>query len=129
MQKQFDNPSEAPKALVVLPTESNLATAAARIKAGQLVSFPTETVYGLGANALNQDACQLIYTTKKRPITDPLIVHIPSMEKAEELIDQEELKNELFIDIFHQLGETFWPGPLTMVVKANLKKIPMLITA
>ena len=51
------------------------------------------------------------------------------MEKAEELIDQEELKNELFIDIFHQLGETFWPGPLTMVVKANLKKIPMLITA
>ena len=52
------------------------------------MSFPTETVYGLGANALNADACQQIFTSKGRPLTDPLIVHVHSLEQGLSLIDQ-----------------------------------------
>ena len=51
------------------------------------MSFPTETVYGLGANALDADACQMIFTSKGRPLTDPLIVHVHSLEQALTLID------------------------------------------
>ena len=51
------------------------------------MSFPTETVYGLGANALDADACQMIFTSKGRPLTDPLIVHVHSIEQALTLID------------------------------------------
>lgn len=54
----------------------NLFIAAEKIKNGELVAFPTETVYGLGANALNKEACLKIYEAKGRPLTDPLIVHI-----------------------------------------------------
>jgi L-threonylcarbamoyladenylate synthase len=50
------------------------------LKSGKLVSFPTETVYGLGANALNAEACLNIFTTKGRPLTDPLIVHVHSLD-------------------------------------------------
>lgn len=55
------------------------------IQAGELVAFPTETVYGLGANAFNQDACLKIYQAKGRPGNNPLIVHVASLEQAEEL--------------------------------------------
>lgn len=57
------------------------------LEAGKLVSFPTETVYGLGACALSADACTSIFTTKGRPLTDPLIVHVHSLESALPLID------------------------------------------
>lgn len=57
-----------------------------------MVSFPTETVYGLGANALNADACTLIFTTKGRPLTDPLIVHVHSLDHGLSLIDQSDEK-------------------------------------
>ena len=60
--------------------EATLKEASETLKAGRLVSFPTETVYGLGANALNADACLSIFTTKERPLTDPLIVHVHSLE-------------------------------------------------
>lgn len=96
------------------------------LKAGKLVSFPTETVYGLGANALDADACTLIFTTKGRPLTDPLIVHVHSLEHALTLIDHSDTK---VIELLKVLAAKYWPGPLTMVVKANLDVIPSLVTA
>ena len=91
-----------------------------------MVSFPTETVYGLGANALNADACNLIFTTKGRPLTDPLIVHVHSLDHGLSLIDQ---SDEKVVQLFKTLAAKFWPGPLTMVVKANMTVIPSLVTA
>jgi len=58
------------------------------LQQGKLVGMPTETVYGLGANALDADACRSIFTAKGRPLTDPLIVHVHSVEQALTLMDQ-----------------------------------------
>ena len=60
---------------------------AKRIQDGKLVGMPTETVYGLGANALNAEACKSIFAAKGRPLTDPLIVHVHSVKQALELVD------------------------------------------
>lgn len=60
--------------------------AATKLKNGELVAFPTETVYGLGANALNADALSKIYQTKKRPLTDPIIVHVLDGYEANQLV-------------------------------------------
>ena len=90
------------------------------------MSFPTETVYGLGANALDADACQKIFTSKGRPLTDPLIVHVHSLEQALTLIDHAQ---DEIVRLFTTLANRYWPGPLTMVVKANLDLIPLMITA
>ena len=90
------------------------------------MSFPTETVYGLGANALVAEACQKIFTSKGRPLTDPLIVHVHSLEQGLSLIDQSEPE---IVSLFSTLAGKYWPGPLTMVVKANLELIPLMITA
>jgi L-threonylcarbamoyladenylate synthase len=65
----------------ILPyAPDTIRQASERLCNGQLVSFPTETVYGLGANALNAEACQKIFNSKGRPMTDPLIVHVHSLE-------------------------------------------------
>jgi len=103
----------------------SIQKAALLLKQGDLVSFPTETVYGLGANALDTDACTRIFTTKGRPLTDPLIVHVTSLEQAETLVVMEgKIKAT-----FEKLAKKYWPGPLTLVVKANLDVIPTLVTA
>lgn len=95
---------------------------AARVIAnGGLVAFPTETVYGLGANALNPIAVAKIFAMKERPSFDPLIVHIASFD------DLKMLTNELS-DLVLQLAETFWPGPLTIVLpKSSL--VPYIVTS
>ena len=93
------------------------------------MGMPTETVYGLGANALNVDACKSIFEAKGRPLTDPLIVHVHSIDQALGLIDHEHVNSEKIMKIFSLLAQKFWPGPLTSIVKANLKVIPSLITA
>ena len=67
-------------------TTKSVGDAAALLAAGSLVAFPTETVYGLGANAYDADACRLVYQTKGRPSDNPLIVHIHKPEQAEELV-------------------------------------------
>lgn len=80
------------------------------LRAGGLVAFPTETVYGLGANALDDNASRKIYEAKGRPSDNPLIVHISKMEDM----------NLLARDIpekAYQLAQTFWPGPLTIILK------------
>ena len=83
-------------------------------------------MYGLGANALNAEACKLIFTSKGRPLTDPLIVHVHSLEHGLTFIDKSDPK---IVEIFKLFAAKYWPGPLTMVVKANLDLIPSLITA
>lgn len=78
---------EMQRTRIVPYSPSTIEEASALLKQGKLVSFPTETVYGLGANALNSEACKLIFETKGRPLTDPLIVHVASLDQALDLID------------------------------------------
>ena len=95
--------------------------AAALIRSGQLVAFPTETVYGLGANALDPAAANRIFEAKGRPPTDPLIVHIVSADYlAKVAID--------IPAIAYRLIENFWPGPLTLVLKKHVQ-IPAAVSA
>jgi tRNA threonylcarbamoyl adenosine modification protein (Sua5/YciO/YrdC/YwlC family) len=116
------------KSLTVIKqyTQETIAKASELLRQGKLVSFPTETVYGLGANAHNAEACQLIFKTKGRPLTDPLIVHVHSLDHGLSQIDQ---KDEKVVQLFKTLASKYWPGPLTMVVKANAEVIPSLVTA
>ena len=83
---------------------------AARLRAGGLVAFPTETVYGLGADATNSDAVLAIYETKGRPRFNPLIVHVADQAMAETLVE--------FSPLARQLAR-FWPGPLTLVLQGR----------
>lgn len=117
---------QSTKAEVVPVTEETLQRAGELIRAGKLVSFPTETVYGLGANAENAEACLSIFETKGRPLTDPLITHVTSVEWAKSLLQFTDARLE---QLFDKLAEAYWPGPLTMVAKSNEEKIPDLVTA
>lgn len=92
---------------------------------GGLVAFPTETVYGLGANALNSEAVHSIFKAKQRPLTDPVIVHVLDFQQALPLV-QISQKQE---NVYKFLTDEFWPGPLTIVTKANLNVIPECVTA
>jgi L-threonylcarbamoyladenylate synthase len=91
------------------PTPAEIARAAALLRAGRLVAFPTETVYGLGANALDPDAVARIYVVKRRPPTSPLIVHVASIEMAKSLV-------ATWPEAADLLTKKFWPGPLTLVL-------------
>jgi L-threonylcarbamoyladenylate synthase len=106
--------------------EITLKDAAARIRAGELVAFPTETVYGLAANALDAAAVAKIYAVKERPATSPLIVHVASVSMASALVAEWPAEAEV-------LAQSFWPGPLTMVLpKMVLPKkahVPDIVTA
>ncbi|HEX5228478.1 MAG TPA: L-threonylcarbamoyladenylate synthase, partial [Bryobacteraceae bacterium] len=95
--------------------------AAERIRAGELVAFPTETVYGLGANALDADAVARIYKLKGRPATSPLIVHVASVEMARTLVSEWPPEAE-------ELARRYWPGPLTVVLP-KARAIPDIVTA
>ncbi len=85
--------------------------AANAIKDGKLVAFPTETVYGLGADATNEHACKKIFALKERPSFNPLIVHVANIDDAMAL--------GYFDDDAMKLANALWPGPLSMVVKAK----------
>ena len=78
------------------------------LRSGGLVAFPTETVYGLGADALNEEAAQKIYAAKGRPSDNPLIVHIADMEAVGQIV-------KMVPEEAQALAEAFWPGPLTMI--------------
>jgi len=77
---------------------------------GEVIAFPTETVYGLGADALNEKAVQKIFTIKNRQKDNPFIVHVSSIDEIHDLIYETP-------DIFYELANKFWPGPLTMIMK------------
>lgn len=108
------------RARVYRGTARNLAFLARRLQAGDVVGVPTETVYGLAANALDAQACAKIFRAKGRPTDDPLIVHIHSVAQLE-LICQ---PNQAAL----QLAEKFWPGALTLVLPKK-KSVPDVVTA
>ncbi len=90
--------------------EEELKEAAQILRDGGLVAFPTETVYGLGANALDEEAAKKIYAAKGRPSDNPLIAHISSPEELEDLVLE-------IPDMAKKLMDLYWPGPLTMVFR------------
>lgn len=109
-----------PIALVYRSNTKNISTLARILKEGGLVAVPTETVYGLAANALNAKACRAIFKAKGRPENDPLIVHIHSLKDLHQIAE----KNSA-VDL---LAHAFWPGPLTLVLpKKNC--IPSIVTS
>jgi L-threonylcarbamoyladenylate synthase len=99
-----------------------IAKAASLLRAGELVAFPTETVYGLGADATSDDAVARIFDAKMRPTFNPLIVHVPNLEEAYRLVD--------FNPTAERLAKAFWPGALSLVLprKAN-SSISLLASA
>ncbi|HTS77725.1 MAG TPA: L-threonylcarbamoyladenylate synthase [Bryobacteraceae bacterium] len=107
-----------PKTISVL---INVSDAAARIRQGGVVAFPTETVYGLGANALDPQAVAKIFELKGRPHTSPLIVHVSSIEMAKRYAAE-------WPPIADELARKHWPGPLTLVVSKS-PEIPDIVTA
>lgn len=92
----------------ILPEESALAPALERLRAGDVVAIPTETVYGLAADATRGEAVAKIFEAKRRPRFNPLIAHVSGLEMAERF--------GVFDPLSKKLAENFWPGPLTLVV-------------
>ena len=103
------------------PDEAVLAEAASLLRQGELVAFPTETVYGLGANALDGAACAKIFEVKGRPQDNPLIVHVADLNAAQSL-------TAAWPESAEQCARAFWPGPLTLVLPKN-PEIPDEVTA
>lgn len=115
--------------IFLLETGSNLDlinsvkinSAANIIKKGGTVIFPTETVYGLGADIFNSEAIKQIYKIKTRSYTKPLAAHISSLEQVSTLCDE-------VPDMFYKLAEKFLPGPLSIIIPAS-NKIPSIVTS
>jgi L-threonylcarbamoyladenylate synthase len=99
----------------------DIKEAAELLKNGKVVAIPTETVYGLAANALNDAAVKLIFTTKERPMTNPLIIHLPSLEAVQIYVTELPL-------LAKKLAAVFCPGPLTMVLPKK-PIVPDTVTA
>ncbi len=102
------------------PTSANIRLLAKALRQGELVAIPTETVYGLAANALDARACRRIFTAKRRPSSDPLIVHVPNLREAEKLAE--------FNTVARALARQFWPGPLSLVLP-KYPHVPAIVTA
>ncbi len=105
-----------------MKSTKDISIVASHLRAGGLVAFPTETVYGLGGDARDDNAVAAIYAAKGRPQFNPLIVHVESFERAKEF--------GVFNEIAIKLAESFWPGPLTLVVpRAEGCQISLLASA
>jgi L-threonylcarbamoyladenylate synthase len=105
-----------------MPFPDEIAAAAAALMAGELVAFPTETVYGLGADATNDRAVALVYAAKGRPAFNPLIAHVPDAEAAFRL--------GVFPEPARRLALALWPGPLSLVVpRADSCPVSLLASA
>ena len=101
-------------------SEKDVAVAAQILKSGGLVAIPTETVYGLAADALNETAIKKIFAAKGRPSDNPLIVHISEVDEIYNLVSE-------FTKEAQKLADAFWPGPLTMILKKS-SAIPNIIS-
>ena len=112
----------APTTDILPPDPAGLRRAAELLASGALVAFPTETVYGLGADARNDNAVAAIYAAKGRPSFNPLIVHVASVEAAQRYVQ--------FDDAAYDLAQAFWPGPMTLVLPLRIDAgISNLVTA
>lgn len=106
----------------VMPCDKEgLVLAAELLRQGEVVGIPTETVYGLAANAFDPAAVSKIFAAKGRPQDNPLIVHISGLPMLEEVVTS-------FSEIAQRLADAFWPGPLTMILPKS-EKIPLAVTA
>ncbi|MEM8550096.1 MAG: L-threonylcarbamoyladenylate synthase [Verrucomicrobiota bacterium] len=101
--------------------EPDIQQAADYLRSGQLIALPTETVYGLAGNALDEAVVERIFTVKGRPLIDPLIVHVSSLVQAKKLVKR-------FPDGAEHLIDAFWPGPLTLILP-KVEAIARLVTA
>jgi len=106
---------------VVPADEASVKEAGRLLKSGQLVVFPTETVYGLGANALDAAAVQRIFDAKGRPADNPVIVHVAAVEAAKKLARE-------WPPLADRFAKAFWPGPLTLVLP-RAPSVPDIVTA
>ncbi|MCR5833880.1 MAG: threonylcarbamoyl-AMP synthase [Selenomonadaceae bacterium] len=104
---------------ILSPTEENILRAAKLIKSGEIVAFPTETVYGLGADGLNVEACRKIFEAKGRPSDKPLSLHVASMEQVEQVAKISSAAEKLFA--------AFCPGGLTIILPKT-KIVPDFVT-
>lgn len=111
----------APEQFPHMASPEEIRVAADVLRRGGLVVFPTETVYGLGANALSEEAVDKIYRAKGRPAQSPLIVHVPSEDEAKRYAAH-------WPEAAQRLAKAFWPGPLTMVLEKQ-PVIPYRVTA
>lgn len=107
---------------ILPPTDAAIAEAAALIRAGDLVAFPTETVYGLGADGLNREAVAKIFQAKGRPGDNPLILHISALDQITPLIACE------LSPVAKKMADAFWPGPLTMIFPKSAR-VPENVSA
>lgn len=94
---------------IVPATDETIRRAAEALAGGEIVAFPTETVYGLGANALDARAVAKVFAAKERPRFNPLIVHVPGVDEAE--------RYAVVTELARKLAAAFWPGPLSMVLR------------
>eukprot|EP00768_Dysnectes_brevis_P004948 gnl/Dysnectes_brevis/3582_a4556_786.p1 GENE.gnl/Dysnectes_brevis/3582_a4556_786~~gnl/Dysnectes_brevis/3582_a4556_786.p1 ORF type:complete len:375 (-),score=105.75 gnl/Dysnectes_brevis/3582_a4556_786:50-1174(-) len=111
--------------LILPPNDESFELCSKRLHNDQLVAFPTETVYGLGANALSNTAVMKIFEMKERPANDPLIVHVSDPASALPCVT---LASTVLQDLFRILTDEFWPGPLTLVLPAD-PRVPKAVTA
>lgn len=109
------------KTQILTVSKNNIEKAARALSENKLVAFPTETVYGLGANALSEEAVKKIFIAKGRPSDNPLIVHISSINILEKLVAEIPLKAK-------KLMKNFWPGPLTIIFKRK-NTVPKIVSA
>lgn len=103
------------------PSRAEIAHAAEVLRAGKLVAFPTETVYGLGADALDAAAVARIFEVKGRPASSPIIVHVSNPEMARSVVAE-------WPETAQSLAQKFWPGPLTLVLQKQ-PSVPPIVTA
>lgn len=103
------------------PAPATIAQAASILQSGGLVAFPTETVYGLGANALDPAAVARVFAAKGRPAGNPIIVHVADIQDAKALVSA-------WSPLAQTLAEQFWPGPLTLVLPRQAH-VPDIVTA
>ena len=102
-------------------TTDEIEKAANELRLGELIAFPTETVYGLGADATNEQAVKRVYLAKGRPSDNPLIVTVSSRKMVEEYV-------ESFPERAVKLMDAFWPGPLTMILKIKEGALSKAVT-
>ena len=110
--------------VVFARTSNERAKAITLLRAGEVVALPTETVYGLAADALNAEAVAKIFEAKERPRFDPLIVHLPDRDWLEKIVDLPAQDRPVIL----KLVETFWPGPFTIVLPKRVI-VPDIVTA
>ncbi|NLB17925.1 MAG: threonylcarbamoyl-AMP synthase, partial [Syntrophomonadaceae bacterium] len=103
------------------PNKKVIDIAASLIRNGEIVAFPTETVYGVGADAMNEKAVKGVFAAKRRRMDNPLLVHVDSWEQASNLIT--EVPDEVLL-----LVEEFWPGPLTFIARSR-EEVPTMVRA